>query len=161
MQYITLSEVSDHILINTNLSNAYVVTYSYSKFLLTLVNFAKTNDGPIFRVMRETLECGLVAYQVPASSSFRPIINEIIQTIRESGLYKKYEEWSMMYLRSVYKPLRYAESERSRPVTWSGINCVFYGYLIGVALATVVFVAERVWHWAVRLRVPRNMASLQ
>lgn len=116
--------------------------YSNAQFVLTLVDFMASNDGSIFRIMKESLECGLVAYQVPTQSPYRETVENTIQRARESGLYQIYVEWTLRFLRSVYRPLLLPDAKQSRPVSWSGLSGVFYVYGAGVTLATVAFLVE-------------------
>lgn len=146
------TELSKHILLHLNTSNAYVMRESAAQFVLTLVNFAASDDGPIFRVMRETLECGLVAYALPPRSPFRVAVNLVIQASREAGLYRMYEVWTMRYLRSIYPPLPLPDRKRSRPVALAGFVGVFYVYGLGVAVAVVAFAGEVTVKWAVTRR---------
>lgn len=101
---------------------------------------------PTFRIMKESMECGLVAYSLPRASSFRASINVAIQSVLEAGLFGLYEQWMLHYLHVAFDPMKHIItadiSDGFVVVSWLTISGVFYMYIIGVGLAMISFGME-------------------
>lgn len=125
-----------------NTSNAYVMKRSKANAALTRIN----RILPTFRIMKESMECGLVSYSMPRASSFRASINVAVQSVLEAGLFGLYEQWMLHYLRVAFDPLKLITtadiSDGFVVVSWLTISGVFYMYIVGVGLAMISFGME-------------------
>lgn len=144
--YGTPFKTSEYILGDVDTTKAYIVGATYGDYLLAMVDYANTNDGPVFRLMKENLGCGLIAYRMSPNFVYRKATGRAIQHIREAGLYTSYVQWTLRYLRSVYPPLPIPDPNRNHPIGWQGIEQLYYMYLLGMLLGLSAFVAERCVH---------------
>lgn len=150
--YGTPYKTREYILGDVDTTKAYIVGSTYGNYLLALVDYANSNDGPVFRLMKENLGCGLIAYRVPPNCAYRKATGRAIQHIREGGLYSSYVQWTLRYLRSVYPPMPIPDPNRNHPIAWQGIEQLYYMYLVGMLLAVFAFVTEHCVHRRNRAR---------
>lgn len=141
-----------------NTSNAYVTGAASAAYVLTLMNSVRQNDGPMFRIMKDTLTCGLIAYQVPRAAPIRSFVDDAIHAATSAGLYERYTVWSMQYFHSVYRALL-PPNHSQEAVTWLGISGVFYVYLWGVFAATLAFMIEWLVWWFMTKKTTKMLSK--
>lgn len=142
-RYVNADAFRVALFVHQNTSNAYVIFESDAAAFLHLVN----RDELKFRLMRETMECYFIAYQIPRASPIRADVDRAVQLLSEYGLQGVYTRWSIQFALGEYNLDRSAAGEAHRSgIAWAEIGAVFWAYGIGMLAAAFAFGLEHfVW----------------
>lgn len=130
-----------NLFVTMNTSNAYVIFTSDAPAYLFIANMF----GPKFRLMKETMECFYVGYQVPRASPNRAAIDYAVQLVRQAGLHELYMSWSIRFATGTHRLETALPNNANRRIDWAGIGGVFFGYGLGMFSGLLAFGIEHLF----------------